>query len=116
MGFNEVKRKIIACLKSGQVLHEARNNIDIKNLLATGDITAEQVALIISRAGGNHYSSSPHHYDNSVEVHIIKTRYLNFSWYVKWYFLDDDSVFISVHCHREKSIDSSCGAMNSSGK
>ena len=58
MGFNEARRKLIECLNTGYVLHEERNDIDVKNLLAIGVVQ---------------------------------------SWYVKWYFLGPDSVFISFH-------------------
>ena len=97
MGFKDVKRKIIHCLNSGMVYHEQRNNIDVKNVLATGVLTNEQVATIIARASGEGYCSSPHHYDSSIMVHVIKTKFTCFHWYIKWYFIDDDSVFISVH-------------------
>jgi hypothetical protein len=36
VGFNEARRKLIECLKTGYVLHEERNDIDVKNLLAIG--------------------------------------------------------------------------------
>ena len=97
MGFKEVKSKIIQCLNSGHVLHEERNDIDVKNLLLTGVVTTEEVAKIIGRSNGHQHSSSPHHFDNCVEVHIIKTHYLGKNWYIKWYFTEPDSVFISVH-------------------
>ena len=100
MGFKAIKQKVICCLKTGMVHHEQRNNIDIKNILATGVLTCEQVATIISRARGDDYSSSPHHFDNSIDVHIVKTRFAGFHWYIKWYFIDENTVFISVHHSR----------------
>ena len=36
MSFKEAKSKLIKCLKIGCVLHEERNDIDVKNLLAIG--------------------------------------------------------------------------------
>ena len=36
MSFNEARRKLIECLKTGYVLHEERNDINVKNLLAIG--------------------------------------------------------------------------------
>lgn len=97
MGFKAAKHKVIECLNTGVVYHEQRNNIDIKNLLATGVLTNEQVATIIARANGADYSSSPHHFDSNIDVHIVKTRYVGFQWYIKWYFLEGNSIFISVH-------------------
>ncbi len=97
MGFKSAKNKIITCLKSGMVYHQQRNNLDTKNVLAMGVITNEHVAQIIARSSGDGYSSSPHHMDSNIDVHIVKTRYAGFQWYIKWYFMQDDGVFISVH-------------------
>lgn len=46
MGFKEVKRQVLTCLNNGSVLHEARGNIDIKNMLSTGEISLNDIALI----------------------------------------------------------------------
>ncbi|MBL1140681.1 MAG: hypothetical protein HND53_01475 [Proteobacteria bacterium] len=97
MGFTDAKRQVINCLNKGQYSHEARGNIDIKNLLATGDVTPEDVATILGRSRGNEYSCSPHDYDSSVDVHIVKTTHQGINWYIKWYFIEPDVVFISVH-------------------
>lgn len=97
MGFKAAKAQVLECLKNGQVLHEQRNNIDVKNLLAVGDICTADVAKIILKAQGTDYSSSPHDMDGTIEVHIIKKRISNQNWYIKWYFIEPNSVFISVH-------------------
>jgi hypothetical protein len=39
-GFKEARKKVLAALASGSYLHEARNDIDVKNKLATGEISA----------------------------------------------------------------------------
>lgn len=97
MAFREAKRKVIECLDNGYVLHEERDDIDVKNLLSTGVISLSEVTTIIARARGNTYSSSPHHYDTEIDVHVIKTTYSGQNWYIKWYFTEPDCVFISVH-------------------
>lgn len=97
MGFKDVKASVLACLESGAILHAERANIDVKNLLATGEVTPGEVAAVISRARGTDYQRSKHHIVASVDVHIIKTRFSGMDWYIKWYFVDPDSVFISVH-------------------
>ena len=97
VGFKEAKRRLLECLSSGRVLHEERNNIDIKNLFATGFISLDEASFIIARSKGDGYVSSPHHFDNEIEVHVIKTAFSGQSWYIKWYFLEPDSVFISFH-------------------
>jgi len=39
MAFREVKSKVIECLNNGYVLHEERDDINVKNLLSTGVIS-----------------------------------------------------------------------------
>jgi len=97
MGFKEVKSKVIECLNTGCVLHEERNDINIKNLLSTGVVSVSEVTSIIGRARGDSYSCSPHHFDQSIDVHLIKARVSDLNWYIKWYFVEPDCVFISVH-------------------
>jgi hypothetical protein len=97
VGFKEAKVRVLNCLVSGHVLHEERGSIDIKNLLATGSVSVEEVAQIIGRSAGNNYVCTPHHFDKDIDVHVIKTRYAGQHWYIKWYFLSPDSVFISFH-------------------
>ena len=97
MGFKAVKAKILDCLARGDISHEQRGDIDIKNLLAIGQVSASEVAEILGRARGDSYSSSPHHLVTSIDVHVVKTRHAGQDWYIKWYFVDPDSVFISVH-------------------
>ncbi|MFT4925499.1 MAG: hypothetical protein ACI8WB_001592 [Phenylobacterium sp.] len=97
MGFKAVKDKVINCLKTGNIYHEIRHDVDIKNVLSTGVVTADEVAAIIGRSRGDSYSSSPHHLDCNIDVHIVKTKFAGFNWYIKWYFLEPDAIFISVH-------------------
>ena len=97
MGFNEAKRKLIECLNTGYVLHEERNDIDVKNLLAIGEVSLEEAVYIIGRSRGDGYSVSPHHFDAEIDVHVLVTKFSVQAWYVKWYFLGPDSVFISFH-------------------
>lgn len=95
--FKEIKHQVIQCLVEGNILHEARNNIDIKNLLKTGVISIEEITEILKRSRGNQYKSSPHQMDQRIDVHVIKTLYKTGQWYIKWYFIEPDAVFISVH-------------------
>jgi hypothetical protein len=97
MGFKQVKAQVIDCLISGRIRHEQRGAIEIKNLLAIGAVTPVQVAAVISRARGGDYTSSPHHLDRRVEVHQIRVFDQGLRWYIKWYFVEPNSVFISVH-------------------
>ena len=93
LGFKSVQGQVVEALLSGCFLHEARSQIDVKNLLAMGEVSVEDVVKIIKRAKGTEHESSVHHLDASVTVHIIKSA----GWYIKFYFLEPDTWFISVH-------------------
>ncbi len=83
---------------NGRVEHELdRGEIDIKNLLLTGVVTTTQVADAIGRSSGSDYECRRHHFDEMIDVHIIRTRHDDRSWYIKWYFVLPNVVFISVH-------------------
>lgn len=98
MGFRDAKKQVIECLKNGRIQHVLeRSNIDVKNRLATGEISVAQLTSIIGRARGSNYESSPHHFDALIEVHVITTWHDGTHWYIKWYYLEPDVVFISVH-------------------
>jgi len=92
-GFKEARRKLLAALASGSYLHEARNEIDVKNKLATGEISAAEVAELVKKSTGNDHSKSTHHADRSITVHVISRK----GWYIKFYFIDPNTWFISVH-------------------
>lgn len=93
-GFKAAKRKVLDALLNGRFLHETdRSMIVTKNLLFTGDVTAEEVADVIKLSQGQDHSVSSHHQDGSCLVHVIKRD----GWYLKFYFLDPDTTFISVH-------------------
>ncbi|MFB9244527.1 hypothetical protein IV454_01300 [Massilia antarctica] len=93
MGYKDAKKKVIAALASRAFSHEARDAIEVKNLLHMGAITPEEVISLIKSSSGTDHSCSPHHLIKGVEVHIIKCK----KWYIKFYFVDPDTVFISVH-------------------
>jgi hypothetical protein len=98
MGYRQAKKQALECLADGRIEHELdRCEIDIKNLLLTGVVAAKQVADAIGRSSGKEYECSPHHYDENIDVHIIKTQQGDRSWYIKWYFIAPNVVFISVH-------------------
>jgi hypothetical protein len=94
VGFNIAKRKVIDALNNGTYQHEtSRSSIATKNLLAMGSVSSRDLCDVIKRSRGQDHSSSPHHLDRSVQVHVIKRE----GWYVKFYFVDPNTVFISVH-------------------
>ncbi|WP_407470070.1 hypothetical protein [Xanthomonas campestris] len=85
MGFKAVKQKVVAGLLSGDYAHDGRADIDDKNLLKTGKVSPQEVAKVLKKSSGKNHSSSLHHQDSSIEVHVIKCR----AWYVKFYFDPD---------------------------
>ena len=98
MGYRQAKKQVLDCLADGHVEHALdRYEIDVKNLLLTGVVTIEQVANAIARSSGTEYKCSSHHLVGSIEVHIIKTHHGDRNWYIKWYFVAPNAVFISVH-------------------
>jgi hypothetical protein len=97
-GFSQVKKCLLRCLNEGKFQHELRTNIDVKNLLATGEVSKDEVISLIKSSIGDFHSKSPHHIESSFIVHVIRNK----GWYIKFYFLEVDanenlSVFISVH-------------------
>lgn len=97
MNFRDVKRKAIRCLTEGSYDHQIRGNIDVKNLFATGQVSEEWVIELIAHTAGNQYQCSSHHQDSSIDVHILKPWRQGYCWYVKFFFLEPDIIFISVH-------------------
>jgi len=93
LGFSAAKRKLLAALASGDFQHEVRDAIDVKNVLATGQLSVAELVAIVRRANGLEHSTSPHHGDASIMVHVFRTG----GWYIKFYFLDPSTFFISVH-------------------
>ncbi|MBK5915572.1 hypothetical protein [Rhodocyclus purpureus] len=93
MGFSDAKRRVLEALATGAYQHEARRDIDVKNRFQTGEITADQVAALIRKCNGNDHKMSPHHSLKSVAVHVLTKD----GWYIKFYFLEPDTWFISVH-------------------
>ncbi|WP_431100393.1 hypothetical protein [Roseateles noduli] len=88
-----MKQAVIRALESGAFRHEMRTSYDEKNLLGYGEVTVSQVVKLIKDSTGTEYSCSPLHGDPSYDCHLLKTG----GWYVKFYFADPHTVFISVH-------------------
>lgn len=93
-GFKAAKHKVIRALRDGNFQHEAdRKGVDTKNLLLTGAVSPSEICAILERARGTDHQMSPHHQAQDITVHVITRE----GWYVKFYFIDPDTIFISVH-------------------
>ena len=89
-------------LREGNFEHEARDALAEKNLLAVGDVRANEVAALVLKARAEDYRESPHHWDQSVVVHTFTPTVRGERWYIKVYFVEIDrddrkAMFISVH-------------------
>lgn len=91
--FKSVKSEVVNCLREGRFQHEFRESIDTKNVLSTGEISVDDVIKLILKTKGFQYECSPHHMVSSIDVHILKPD----NWYIKFYFVEPDVMFISVH-------------------
>jgi len=101
MGFKEIRSLAIQALKRGHVQHEARGEINEKNLLLMGAVTLERVIKLLAACRGTQYSCSPHHMAPGVVVHIFKPEVRlglkKERWYIKLYFIEPDVWILSVH-------------------
>lgn len=100
MGFNDVKRRVIACLDALAFESEARDAMSENNLLATGQISAEDVKRLINRCSGTQYVAKPMTEDPSTMKHELKPVVDGEQWFIRFYFVTvrtDVVVFISVH-------------------
>jgi len=93
MGLSQAKQQVLACLKSGHYLNEDRVGIEGKNLFAVGLVSEEALIKVIQACTGLQYFEKPHDFIKGLNVHIMKIG----GWYIKFYFMEPDCVFISVH-------------------
>lgn len=97
MGLRETRSKAVECLKAGRVQAVERSDINEKNLLKTGLITADDVIRLLNATRGPQYRTEPHKDDPSVLVHYFEPTVAWEDWHIKLYFLEPDCWFISVH-------------------
>lgn len=101
MGFKDEKAKVLECLEKGNYEHDLeRENINTQNLFAIGVMSKDEVHDIINHAKGVNYSTAPHHLKSlGINVHIISYYDIRHkcNWYIKWYYIDPNTFFISVH-------------------
>lgn len=93
MGFRDAKRRVLKALSEGDFLHAARDRIDERNFLHTGEMTVEDVMEIVKKCNGSHHVEAPHHTVAGVSIHVLKRD----GWYIKFCFIEEDTYFLSVH-------------------
>lgn len=79
-----------------------RGDIDTKNLLATGKVSEAEVIRLLGCCKVQEYRTTPHDDDASIAVHIFKPIGVagglpSRRWYIKFYFVEPNVVFMSVH-------------------
>jgi hypothetical protein len=100
MGFNEARRETVQALRDGRFQHEERAQAGGKNLLASGEVSVDDVVALLLRCRGNQHQTGLHHFDRTQVVHIFRPVDGPDRWYIKSYLVEQDgitAVFISVH-------------------
>ncbi len=100
MGFNDVRRRVIRCLDTQSFESDAREAMSENNLLATGQISVDDVKRLISRCNGRQYVAKPMTEDPTTMKHEMKPVIAGEQWFIRFYFVElpaDVAVFISVH-------------------
>lgn len=97
MGFKAIRYKAIDCLKAGRIQAEERSDISTKNLLKTGEMSADDVITLLKVTKGDQYRNEPHKDDKNTMVRFFEPYSSESYWHIKLYFLDPDCWFISVH-------------------
>jgi hypothetical protein len=97
VGFKEIRAVLILCLQNGQYDHEVRDDMQTKNCLFNGTVTVSQVIDMVLACTGSDHESSPLHANVKVLAHVLKPKGAYLGWYIKFYYVDPNSIFISVH-------------------
>jgi hypothetical protein len=97
VGFNEARKRVIVCLRDRAFDHEPRRDINQKNLLHAGKVSPDEVVDMVMCCIGKDHSIGPHDVDRSIEVHKLKPGGKFDGWYIKFYFVPNGTLFISVH-------------------
>jgi hypothetical protein len=102
VGFKTAKQSVLQALDASiagksVVFHEQRHDQRDKNLLQSGDVSLQEVRDVLGRANGTEHDESSHHNVSSITVHVVKRSEYGVFWYIKWYMLEPNLWFISVH-------------------
>jgi len=99
MKFSEVRKVLKTKLLVGEIQHEARHGgFDKKNLLATGDVTPDDVIEMLDCAKVFNFKVAKHHNKEvDINVYIFTPSWNDEKWYIKAYIIEPDAWFISVH-------------------
>jgi len=96
-GFLAIRKQLLNCLRSGRILHEPRKDRENRNLLFTRVVNVEGVIEMVKSCTGGSLSSTPHHAFPQILAHVLKPSGKFKGWYLKFYFIEPNTIFISVH-------------------
>ncbi len=103
MGFLDARRRLLDCLRSGDFGHWPRKDLFLKNWLAVGRVSEEEVIRLLVRCTGSQYRPGKQASPAGTTVHEFLPRDGDVRWHIKAY-LDEDTdtavieaVFMSVH-------------------
>ncbi len=100
MGFHEVRRRAIACLRADAFDSVMRLAMSEKNLLATGDVSADDVVRMIVLCRGIQYTARRMTDNTTILKHEMKPVVDGERWFIRFFFVPqptDMMMFISVH-------------------
>jgi hypothetical protein len=97
VGFKEIRAVLIYCLKNGLYDHEFREDMETRNCLFNGTVSVAEVIDMVLACSGGDLESSPLHGNSKVVAHVLKPKGLYSGWYIKFYYVDPNTIFISVH-------------------
>lgn len=101
MSSQAAKRKLLEAMRAGRVAHESRGAQEEKNKLAVGDLSLQDATAMMGAARGpGEYR--PHEMVPGLMVWIVRPEISGVRWYVKFYFVEDEAIFISFHVSEVK--------------
>lgn len=95
--FLKLKEKAIDCLLHGAVAHFERKKADTKNDLLSDKVNTEFVIKLFEVAKLEQYEKRVHYNDPRLIIHVLKPVFEGTIWYLKFFIVDPDIIFISVH-------------------
>eukprot|EP01036_Dinobryon_divergens_P002376 gene2376-3127_t len=101
VGYKSARKEILHALRNGNYQHESRGDIDVKNLLAMGKISATEVAVLIASSDGSMHTESPHHVVKEITVHRAQ---INSGTLMKLFIDGDQGRAICDHCKKMVSL------------
>lgn len=103
MSFRDARDKLVGCIRAGEFGHWPREDLLLKNWLAAGRITEEEVIRLILRCKGTHYRRGNQISPVGTVVHEFFPRDGDVEWYIKAYLSEEndeagiEAVFMSIH-------------------